>query len=78
MKHQHLYKTINDNSDGLLEICIECKHRLITKKDPRNGRIDNKKYIKEHTRDTAQPNGRTSKVFKKYYGEHAGYISRFK
>lgn len=69
MQHTHNYRVINQNEDGLLEICRECKHRLITKKDPHTGRIDNKKYIKEHVRDTAQPHGKTSKIFKKYYGE---------
>ena len=69
MNHQHNYKTINDSVDGKLEICIECKHKNSFKKDPKTGRIDNKKYLKEHARDTAQPTGRTSKIFGKYYGE---------
>lgn len=76
--HVHNFKKVNENNDGILEICIECKAKLTTKKDPRNGRIDNKKYIKNHLRDTAQPFGRTAKVFGKYYGEEAGYINRFK
>lgn len=78
MEHQHNYKTINDNADGRLEICIECKKRLVTRKDSKTNRIDNKKYIKEHTRDTAQPFGRTGKIFIKHYGDSAQYISRFK
>lgn len=78
MEHQHNYKTINDLPDGKLEICTECKKRLTIKKDPLTGRIDNKKYIKEHIRDTAQPFGRTRKVFIKHYGDSAQYISRFK
>lgn len=67
--HTHNYRIINDSKDGRLEICIECKKRLITKKDPRNGRIDNKKYLKEHIADYAQPGGRTGKIFNKLYGE---------
>jgi len=69
MKHTCNYRTINDNKDGRLEMCIECKHRLITRKDPKTGRIDNKKYLKEHIRDTAQPSGRTAKIFHKHWTE---------
>jgi len=76
--HSCEWKTVNDNKDGLLEICIICKRKLVTKKDPKTGRIDNRKYLKEHVRETAQPFGRTSKIFNRYYGEEAGYISRFK
>jgi hypothetical protein len=78
MEHTHNYYTIKDLPDGKLEICIECKKRLTTKKDPKTGRIDNKKYLKEHIRDTAQPFGKTGKIFAKNYGEEAGYISKFK
>lgn len=67
--HQHNYRVINENTDGRLEMCTECHKRLVVRKDPKTGRIDNKKYLKEHTRDTAQPHGRTGKIFKKYYGE---------
>ncbi len=76
--HHHTFKTINQNQEGLKEICIVCKFKLISKKDPKTGRIDNKKYLKYHQKDTAQPFGRTSKVFKKYYPGESGYISRFK
>lgn len=78
MKHSHLYKVISEDQNGRLEVCTECKHKNIVRKDPKTGRIDNKKFLKEHIRDTAQPNGRTSKVFNKYYGEGAGYINKFK
>ena len=76
--HTHDYRTIIDSEDGKREVCVECKHQLSTKKDAKTGRIDNKKYLKEHVRDTAQPFGRTGKTFNKYYGSEAGYISRFK
>jgi len=76
MEHQHDYKVINEDASGRLEICLVCKKRLVTIKDRKTGRIDNKKYIKEHIRDTAQPNGRTGKIFAKYYGD--GTISKFK
>jgi len=68
MEHTHNYRIINDNNDGRLEICVECKKKLITKKDKKTGRIDNKKYLKEHARDLAQPGGRTGKIFNKYWG----------
>lgn len=32
-----------------------------------NGTIDNVNYLKEHVRDTAQPKGRTGKVFSQFY-----------
>lgn len=76
--HQHTFRKINEDSHGILEVCTECKYRLVTRKDPKTARIDNKKYLETHQRDTAQPTGRTSKVFKKYYGSEAGVISRFK
>lgn len=67
LSHYHNYKPVSENNDGVVEVCVECKHRLVTKKDI-NGRIDNKKYLASHSRDTAQPTGVTSKIFKKYYG----------
>lgn len=78
MGHEHDYRTINDDIYGKLEICRECKYKLLTKKDSKTGRIDNRKYLQNHQRDTAQPGGRTGKIFSKYYGEEAGYISRYK
>lgn len=69
MEHIHDFKKINENSDGILEMCKECKFRLILRKDSKTARIDNKKFLKYHVRDTAQPHGRTGKIFGKYYGE---------
>lgn len=67
MQHHHDYIIVSNNPDGMVEVCKECKGRLVTKKDNK-GRIDNNVYLKEHIRDTAQPTGATSKIFKKYYG----------
>lgn len=64
--HYHDYKPIQGTSDGVLEVCSECKHRLTTKIDSK-GRSDNKKYLIDHVRDTCQPRGRTSKVFNRFY-----------
>lgn len=69
MQHLHDFIKVNENTDGILEMCRECKKRVTTKKDPRTGRTDNKKYLKEHKRDTLQPNGRTGKQFNRYHGE---------
>ena len=76
MEHIHDFKKVNENSDGILEICTECKFRLTTKKDPKTSRIDNRKYIKAHKRDALQPFGRTGKLFRKYYGEAPTDIRR--
>ncbi len=68
MTHYHNFEPVGENPEAIIEICTECKKRLVTKKD-KKGRIDNKVYLKEHIRDTAQPQGITSKIFKKYYGK---------
>jgi len=75
--HLHTFTTINSNKEGFTEICTECKFKN-TVRTGNKGRIDNKKYLELHKRDYAQPNGRTKHVFDKYYGEEAGYISKFK
>jgi uncharacterized protein with PIN domain len=69
MEHYCDFRVINDNEDGVLSMCIECKKKLVTKKDKVNGRIDNKKYLEANKRSYAQPGGRTGKIFEKYYGE---------
>lgn len=66
--HYHNYKISGENRDGILEICTECKHKLITRKD-RKGKSDNVAFLKEHQRDTAQPFGATDKLYKRFYGK---------
>lgn len=68
MIHHHNYKLISDTSEAMVEVCIECKHKNIIKKDSK-GRIDNNKYLQDHQRDTAQPTGPTAKIFERYYGK---------
>lgn len=68
----HNYTIIKSDASAVVEVCDECKKKLVTKLD-KKGRIDNIKYLKEHQRDTAQPTGATSKVFKKYYGKTKEY-----
>lgn len=67
-EHYHRYSPISDSPDAIVEVCTECKHRLVTKKS-KDGRIDNKKWLKDHIADTAQPTGATAKVFEQLYGE---------
>jgi hypothetical protein len=67
MEHHHDYQTVSHTKQGMVEVCKECKHRLVTNFGP-NGRIDNRKYLSAHVRDTAQPDGITAPIFKRYYG----------
>lgn len=64
----HDYQFILESPNGIVEKCKLCKKRLVTNKGIR-GKIDNKKYLKEHRRDFLQPTGRTAKDFKSVYGE---------
>jgi hypothetical protein len=77
MTHAHNYIIISSGSRATVEVCSECKKRLVTKMD-KKGRIDNKAYLEEHVRDTAQPTGATAKVFNKYYETKQGTHSKTK
>lgn len=66
--HHHDYVIVKETKDGIMEVCRECKKRNFIRKGQK-GRIDNKQYLKDHVRDTAQPTGATSKIFNKYYGK---------
>lgn len=66
--HYHQYQRVSENKDGIVEICKDCKKRLVTRKD-KQGRIDNTAYAKEHVKDFAQPTGATAKIFKQFYGK---------
>lgn len=68
MKHIHDLEMIRETSNGILEVCKSCKKRIKTRKGF-SDKINNKEYLKTHVADTAQPYGRTGKVFKKLYGE---------
>lgn len=68
MIHTHNYMPVKTTPDGITEVCTECKKRLYTKLDSK-GRADNRTYMREHVRDTAQPRGATSKIFAKAYGQ---------
>lgn len=68
MTHYCKYKPVTDTAEALVEVCTECKKRLVTRKG-KDGRIDNNKWLKEHVADTAQPTGATSQIFKQLYGK---------
>lgn len=68
MTHIHNYEPIQQTDTATVEICKECKKKLVTKHDKR-GRIDNQAYLKEHQRDVCQKTGSTAKLFKRFYGE---------
>lgn len=66
--HIHNYRTIQDTTRATVEVCTECKKKLITKMD-KKGRIDNKTYREEHERDLLQPTGKTKQNFDRFYGK---------
>jgi len=66
--HIHNYAIVQSTTHATVEVCTECKKKLITKQD-KKGRIDNISYLKEHARDTAQPTGATANTFKRFYGK---------
>lgn len=67
--HVHNYKIIKSTSSATVEVCTECKKKLVIKQD-KKGRIDNTAYLKEHSRDTAQPTGATKQIFERFYGNN--------
>lgn len=61
------FEKSRDLPDALVEICINCGKKVIYKKV--GGRIDNRRHLREHIRDTVQPWGKTKKLFLQIYGE---------
>ena len=68
LMHIHHYEIVGETHNAIVEVCKECKKRLVTKQD-KKGRIDNRIYLREHVADTCQPTGTTSKIFAKVYGK---------
>ncbi|HEC66764.1 MAG TPA: hypothetical protein ENI23_15930 [bacterium] len=66
--HYHDYEIVEDTDTAQVEICTECHDKLVVKKGS-DGRVDNKKYLENHPRDFAQSEGRTSKLYKRFYGK---------
>ena len=63
--HLHDTKCILDTAEVKIDICTECKKKLIYRKDSQE-RIDNDQYIKDHKRNFLQP---TDKFYYKYYNK---------
>lgn len=62
----HKFLVLLSNSEAQVERCELCGHKEIYRK--LEGTVDNKKYLKDHIRDTAQPFGSTAKIFEEIYG----------
>lgn len=56
-----------DLYDATIEVCSNCGKKVIYRKREK-GRIDNKKYLRDHIRSTVQPFGRTKNIFFQIYG----------
>lgn len=65
MTHLHNTKIITNTGEVLIELCKECKQKLIYRKCKKTGRIDNDQYLNDHERDFLQ---KGDKLYDKYYG----------
>ena len=54
--------------EGEVQVCKFCKFRAVYTKEPKTGRIDNVRYLKDHVRNFAQPGGRTGHIYKRVNG----------
>lgn len=63
--HIHNFLIVGENPEAIVEVCIECKLRKVYRKDNK-GRVG-KDYLPDHIKDTAQPTGRTKKIFNRFY-----------
>ena len=64
--HLHNPITILDTAEVKIDICTECKKKLIYRKD-KIGRIDNERYIKDHMRNYLQQG---DPLYLKYHKEY--------
>jgi hypothetical protein len=55
-----------DLYDARIEVCAGCSKKVIYPKI--NGELDERKYIRDHRRDTLQPFGRDRDLYRKIYG----------
>ena len=62
------FQVSRDLPDAQVEICLNCSKKVIYHKDG-NGRVDNRKYLRDHIRQTVQPFGPTRRLFMEIYGE---------
>lgn len=56
------------NLQGEVHVCRLCKFRAVYPKNPKTGRLDNARYLKDHVRIYAQPGGRTGHIYKRLHG----------
>lgn len=63
----HDFQRISGDETGQVEVCKLCGERKVYKVV--NGQIDNVQYLKDHARDFAQREGRTAKIFQRFYGD---------
>jgi len=61
--------------DALIEVCVKCGKKVVYNKV--KGKTDNRKYLRDHIRDTVQPFGKNAELFEKIYG-HKGIIEFYK
>jgi hypothetical protein len=65
MNHLHDYSLLFDTGEVIVEYCIPCKKKLVTRKDSR-GRHDEQEWLKEHEKDFIQ---RGDKRWERVYGK---------
>jgi hypothetical protein len=56
-----------DHADALVEECSQCHRKAIYRKD-KDGRVDNRRYGREHQRDFLQPFGESRELYRRIYG----------
>ena len=64
----HQPETVAENQKILMQRCQICSAHWTFNKDSK-GRVHNKNYLKMNVAKTAQPGGRTGKVFRQMYGK---------
>ena len=62
------FEISRDLADAIVEVCRFCMKKVIYYKEPKTGRIDNRKYLADHRRDFVQPYGKDYKLYVKLYG----------
>lgn len=63
----HNLKKVREGKNGIVEYCHLCHERFVSHKGF-GGKMNNREYLRLHRREFAQPTGRTSKLFRKLYG----------
>ena len=60
------FELSRDLPDARIEVCAACGKKVIYRKI--KGKYDEKKYLRDHIRDTVQPCGKNAKLFYQLYG----------